>query len=46
MQMTMMDKNKIGSDNLIGLGLVDVNPVITNKKPRDEFRCILTRQKK
>jgi len=33
--MTLMDKKKIGSDNFVGFGLVDLNPVIDLKKSRD-----------
>jgi len=33
--MILMDKNKIGSDNLVGHGIVDINPVITQKKLKD-----------
>jgi hypothetical protein len=31
----MMDKKKIGSDNFVGFGLVDLNPVIDLKKAKD-----------
>lgn len=40
--MTLMDKKKIGTDNFIGFGIVDLNPVINLKKSKDEFRCMLT----
>jgi hypothetical protein len=30
-----MDKKKIGSDNFIGYGMVDLNPVIDLKKQKD-----------
>lgn len=42
LQMTLMDKKKIGTDNFIGFGIVDLNPVINLKKSKDEFRCMLT----
>lgn len=41
LQVTMMDKKKIGSDNFVGFGLVDLNPVIDLKKIKDSFRCML-----
>lgn len=43
-----MDKKKIGADNFIGYGIVDLNPVINfnkdsqgNNKLNDCFRCML-----
>lgn len=35
LQMTLMDRKKIGGDNLVGYGLVDLNPVIDLKKKKD-----------
>lgn len=45
-QMILMDKNKLSSDNIVGHGIVDINPVITQKKIKDEFRCMLTHNHK
>ncbi len=39
--MTMFDKKKLGADNFIGYGIVDLNPIINMKKKKDEFRCML-----
>lgn len=33
--MTVLDKKKLGSDNLIGHGIIDLNPLINQKKPKD-----------
>ena len=33
--MTLMDKKKIGADNFVGYGIVDLNPVINLKKNKD-----------
>ena len=42
----MMDKKKIGSDNEVGFGIVDLDPVINFKKPREEFRCFISHGRK
>lgn len=35
LQMTLMDRKKIGSDNFIGYGIVDLNPIINKKKSKE-----------
>lgn len=41
-----MDKKKVGSDSEIGFGIVDLDPVVKFKKPRDEFRCFINYDRK
>lgn len=41
LEITLMDRKKVGSDNEVGFGIVDLDPVIKFKKPRDEFRCFI-----
>ncbi len=35
LQITLKDKKKIGADNFVGYGMVDLNPVINLKKIKD-----------
>ena len=42
----MMDKKKIGSDNQIGFGIVDLDPIIKMKKPKEQFRCFFNYDRK
>ncbi len=42
----MLDKKKVGGDAEIGFGIVDLDPIINLKKPKDEFRCFLNYDRK
>lgn len=46
LEMLMMDKKKVISDAEIGFGIVDLDPVINFKKPKEEFRCFLNYDRK
>lgn len=35
LEVTLMDRKKVGSDSEIGFGIVDLDPVINFKKPKD-----------
>lgn len=37
-----MDQKKLRPDSEIGFGIVDLDPVINFKKPKDEFRCFIS----
>lgn len=41
-----MDKKKVSSDGEIGFGIVDLDPVVNFKKPKDEFRCFVNYDRK
>ena len=41
-----MDKKKVGGDSEIGFGIVDLDPVVKFKKPRDQFRCFVNYDRK
>ena len=36
-----MDKKKVFSDKVLGYGIVDLDPIINLKKPKEEFRCFI-----
>ena len=44
--MMVMDQKKVGSDNQIGFGIVDLDPIINFKKPKEEFRCFINYERK
>ena len=35
LEVTLMDKKKVGGDAEIGFGIVDLDPIINLKKPKD-----------
>ncbi len=41
LEVTLMDRKKVGGDSEIGFGIVDLDPIINFKKPKDEFRCFI-----
>lgn len=41
LEMTVMDQKKVGSDAEIGFGIVDLDPIINFKKPKEDFRCFI-----
>lgn len=41
LEIKVMDKNKVGSDKQIGFGIVDLDPIVNFKKPKEAFRCFL-----
>ena len=46
LEVRLMDQKKVGGDNEIGFGIVDLDPIIKFKKPRDEFRCFVNYNRK
>ena len=46
LEVLLMDQKKVGTDNEIGFGIVDLDPVVQFKKPRDEFRCFVNYDRK
>lgn len=41
LEVALMDRKKIGGDAEIGFGIVDLDPIVNFKKPKDQFRCFL-----
>ena len=46
LEVTLFDKKKVGGDAEIGFGIVDLDPIINFKKPKDQFRCFLSYDRK
>ena len=41
LELTIMDQKKIKPDAEVGFGIVDLDPIINFKKPKEELRCFI-----
>ena len=46
LEVAVMDEKKLGSDKIVGYGIVDLDPLVNSKQLKHEFKCFITYKQK